>query len=116
MSKERKGSRAGKTGRMDKTDKKTSLPLIPEFTKAFTKDWERLSRSGIYDMRRLKAVMMLLIAGEGSLPPEWRDHRLTADWQGYRECHVSGDFLLIYEKNETTVVFVRTGTHTELFD
>ena len=39
---------------------------------------------------------MLLIANDGPLPPEWLDHPLMGDWVGHRECHIGGDFLLIY--------------------
>ena len=70
-------------------------------------------------MNRLKMAMTLLFANDGPLPPEWRDHHLTADWEGHRECHIGGDFLLIYKLNESSkgdlVVFVRSGTHSELF-
>lgn len=70
-------------------------------------------------MNRLKEVMTLLIANNGSLPPEWLDHPLTGEWNGHRECHVGGDFLLIYTLDDTGkhgfVVFVRSGTHSELF-
>ena len=91
-----------------------------DFTKGFHKDWQRLSRSGRYDMARLKGVMLLLIANDAPLGPEWRDHPLKGNWNGYRECHIGGDFLLIYRLDEAagksgTVVFVRTGTHSELF-
>ncbi|MCE1182830.1 MAG: type II toxin-antitoxin system YafQ family toxin [Rhodocyclales bacterium] len=44
------------------------------------------------------------------------DHPLKGDWATYRECHVGGDFLLIYQANEQQIVFVRTGTHSDLFD
>ncbi len=47
-------------------------------------------------MHQLKQVMLLLIANDGPLWPEWQDHPLTGNWDGYRECHVGGDFLLIY--------------------
>ena len=71
-------------------------------------------------MARLKRVMLLLVANDGPLAPEWRDHALRGDWSGYRECHVGGDFLLIYRLDDTagksgTVVFVRAGTHADLF-
>ena len=42
----------------------------------FIKDWERLERSGKLDMHRLKEAMLLLIANDGSLPPEWKDPQL----------------------------------------
>lgn len=86
-------------------------------TKQFKKDWKRLSHSGRYDMRRLKETLLLIIANDGPLPPEYLDHELAGDWKGFRECHVGGDFLLIYEfPDDETVSFVRTGTHADLFE
>lgn len=101
------------------TSKRASLPRAVEYGKAFVKDWERLSRTGRFNMRQLKEVMMLLIAGDEPLGPEWLDHALTGNWRGYRECHVGGDFLLIYQLDnsgkQASVGFVRAGTHSELF-
>lgn len=100
--------------------KQASLPRATDYTKPFLKDWERLSRSGRYDMNRLKEAMMRLVANDAPLGPEWLDHPLTAQWEGYRECHIGGDFLLIYKLSDTSkhglVVFVRSGTHAELFE
>ncbi len=71
-------------------------------------------------MTRFKEGMLLLIANDVPLGPEGQDHPLKGDWVGFRECHVGGDFLMDYRlDNEThsgTVVFVRTGTHAELFE
>ena len=71
-------------------------------------------------MRRLKEVMLLLIARDGTLGPEWLDHPLQGEWADHRECHVGGDFLLIYRVNgkdaDEQIVFVRTGTHADLFE
>lgn len=79
-----------------------------------------MSRSGRYNMNTLKDVMKLIIANDAPLPAEWKDHPLVGEWTGYRECHVGGDFLLIYKlddgKDFDIVVFVRTGTHAELFE
>jgi mRNA interferase YafQ len=91
-----------------------------DYAKPFPKDWERLSRSGRHDMARLKAAMLLLIAGDAALGPEWKDHALKGEWSGHRECHIGGDFLLIYYIDDAsgpggTIVFVRAGTHSELF-
>lgn len=70
-------------------------------------------------MNRLKQIMLLLIAQE-QLGPEWRDHQLTGEWQSHRECHVGGDFLLIYRLDDSDkisqIVFTRAGTHAELFE
>ena len=101
--------------------KRATFPRTCDYTKAFQKDYERLSRSGRYDMNRLKEVMLLLIANDAPLGAEWLDHPLKGEWAGSRECHVGGDFLLIYEMDEKagkggSIVFVRTGTHAELFN
>lgn len=69
-------------------------------------------------MNRLKEVRTLLIANNGPLEPEWLDHPLTGQWNNYRECHIGGDFLLIYQFGDigkhSLIVFVRSGTHAEL--
>lgn len=100
--------------------KRASHPRAADYTKQFSKDWARLSATGRFDMNRLKGVMLLLIADDAPLGPEWKDHPLKGEWAGYRECHVGGDFLLIYRVDETagkagTIVFGRAGTHGELF-
>jgi mRNA interferase YafQ len=100
--------------------KRAKLPRTSDYTKPFLKDWERLSHSGRYDMNGLKKAMLLLIAGDEPLGAEWHDHELKGDWAGCRECHIGGDFLLIYKveksKPAEIVVFVRAGTHAELFE
>ena len=100
--------------------KRATLPRAADYSKSFLKDWQRLSHSGRYDMTRLKEVMLLLIANDVPLGPEWLDHPLGGDWDGHRECHVGGDFLLPYKLHDSgkvgQIVFVRTGTHAELFE
>ncbi len=67
-------------------------------------------------MNRLKEVMALIVANDAPLGQEWLDHPLKGRWSGFRECHVGGDFLLVYElKQDGGVVFVRAGTHSDLF-
>lgn len=95
--------------------KRASLPRKSDQTRQFEKDWERLTHSGKQDMTRLKEVMMLLLANDGSLPAEWLDHALEGEWADHRECHAKGDLLLIYQLRPDTVIFVRAGTHSELF-
>lgn len=72
-------------------------------------------------MKSLKQAMLLLIANDAPLGPEWLDHPLKGKWSGYRECHIGGDFLLIYQldersRNAGVVVFNRAGTHADLFN
>lgn len=99
--------------------KRANAPRWSDHTKAFLRDWERLTHSGRYDMNGLKEAMMLIVANDGPLPAQWLDHELAGDWAGHRECHIGGDFLLIYALSgsglKSSVVFVRAGTHAELF-
>lgn len=107
------------TSKKPAASKRTAPPRASDYTKAFLQDWQRLARSGRYDLNRLKHVMVLLLVNDVPLPPEWRDHALVGEWVGHRECHVGGDFLLIYRLDDSAsagaVVFVRAGTHAELF-
>jgi len=101
--------------------KRAKLPRRAGYARQFLRDWQRLSRSGRYDMNRLKAVMLLLIANDAPLGPERRDHALKGSWTRYRECHIGGDFLLIYRIDDTdrpsgSIYFARAGTHAELFE
>jgi mRNA interferase YafQ len=95
--------------------KRAAPPRAADYGKAFLKDWERLSRSGRYDMGQLKQAMMLLIAKDGPLGAEWLDHALKGEWADHRECHIGGDFLLIYQVEGNAINFVRAGTHSDLF-
>ena len=65
--------------------------------------------------------MLLLIAKDAPLGAERRDHALKGSWARYRECHIGGDFLLIYRIDDTdrpngSIYFARAGTHAELFE
>jgi mRNA interferase YafQ len=92
------------------------MPRLFEKTAPFKKDWKSLESSGRYRMGNLKTLMLLLIANDGPLPAEYKDHALNPPWEGYRDAHVGGDWILIYKINEADeVVFARTGTHSELF-
>jgi mRNA interferase YafQ len=99
-----------------KSDSRRALPpRAADNTKAFLKDWQRLSHSGRYDMRQLKEAMLLLIANDAPLGPEWLDHALKGEWADHRECHIGGDFLLVYQADANRINFVRAGTHNDLF-
>ena len=108
------------TSKKTAASKRAVLPRAADYAKSFLKDWARLSRSGRYDMNRLKEAMILLIANDAPLAPEWLDHPLGGNWDGHRECHIGGDFLLAYKLDDSgktgLIVFVRTGTHAELFE
>ena len=95
--------------------KRAVPPRFSNYTKVFLKDWQRLSHAGRYDMTRLKEAMLLLIANDAPLGPEWLDHALKGEWSDHSECHIGGDFLLIYQATENRINLVRAGTHSELF-
>ena len=60
---------------------------------------------------------MDMLANEQPLPEKYKDHALTGDWKGFRECHIQPDWLLIYEinNNELILYLTRTGSHSDLF-
>ena len=70
------------------------------YTKEFKKDWRKLEQSGRYDMNALKTAIAVLILNDTPLGVEYRDHQLVGNYEGFRECHIGGDFLLIYQINE----------------
>ncbi len=84
-------------------------------TSRFQKDLKKLQKRG-YDLELLKAIIKKLAAGE-PLEQKNRDHSLTGNWGGCRECHITPDWLLIYEidDNELFLYLTRSGTHSDLF-
>lgn len=61
---------------------------------------------------------MKVIENEEPLNPKMKDHGLIGNWAGYRELHINPDWLLIYKllPKQKTVIFVRVGTHADLFN
>lgn len=84
-------------------------------TKKFQKDLKRVQRRG-YDLSLLTEILKKLANG-GSLPEKNRDHLLTGNFSGCRECHITPDWLLVYEiyEEELLLYLTRTGTHSDLF-
>lgn len=84
-------------------------------TTQFKKDYKLMQRRG-RDKGKLEEVLRILADG-GTLPPERRDHALTGNYSGFRECHIEPDWLLIYcyIRNQLVLVCSRTGTHSDLF-
>ncbi|GHV28548.1 hypothetical protein AGMMS4952_12490 [Spirochaetia bacterium] len=89
--------------------------LEPIHTGKFRKDYALATRRG-RDITKLDEVM-IMIAAEQPLPPCCQNHPLHGDWEGSLDCHVQGDWVLIYEIDPAakTVTFHRTGTHSDLF-
>ncbi len=89
--------------------------LTIKYHSAFKKDYKRIQRRG-YNIALLVEVIQTLADGR-ALDPKYRDHALSGDYSGCRECHIAPDWLLIYEicKEELTLYLTRTGTHSDLF-
>ena len=84
-------------------------------TTKFQKDVKRLKKRG-YELSSLTKVIQILADGK-ILPPQNRDHALSGNYAGFRECHIAPDWLLIYEISEDTLFLylTRTGSHSDLF-
>ena len=89
--------------------------LTIKYQAAFKKDYKRIVKRG-YDMRLPEKVIELL-ANQKPLPEKNRDHQLSGDYAGCRECHITPDWLLIYEvaDEELILYLTRTGSHSDLF-
>lgn len=85
-------------------------------TSQFKKDYKLAMKRGL-DISLLEGIIAKLALGE-SLPEKNRDHALSGNWNGYRECHILPDWLLIYklEDNVLILTLARTGTHSNLFN
>ena len=81
----------------------------------FQKDLKKVQKRG-YDISLLTTVLNILANGE-SLPPKYKDHNLSGNYKWCRECHITPDWLLIYEilDDELILYLTRTGTHSDLF-
>ena len=86
-----------------------------ELTHQYLKDLKLARKRGL-DENKLNEIILKLIKGE-ELPPKNRDHNLSGDYKGFRECHISPDWLLIYGRDITVkiITLIRTGTHSDLF-
>lgn len=89
--------------------------LTIKYQTAFKKDYKRIKKRG-YDTRLLETVIDMLAEGK-PLPAEYKDHGLSGDYKGCRECHISPDWLLVYEiiEKELLLYLTRTGTHSDIF-
>lgn len=79
----------------------------------FKRDIKRLTRQGA-DLAKLETVVIHLVA-ERPLAERHRDHALTGNWRGYRDCHIEPDWLLLYRIVDDELQLTRTGSHAELF-
>ena len=95
------------------TNKKPKYGVVP--TSLFKKDLKRIRKRG-YNISLMDEVVSILMSGE-PLPPKYDDHALNGEYIHCRECHITPDWLLIYEisGSELILYLTRTGTHSDLF-
>ncbi len=91
--------------------------IIP--TRRFKRSLERLQKSGTFKsaaVEDFKHITGQLQKGI-KLSSLFRDHSLTGDLLGYRECHIKGDLLLVYQKDESELIIdlVDIGSHSQIF-
>ena len=86
-----------------------------KFTTQFKKDYKAAVKRG-YGIELSDEIISKLANGE-ALAEKHRDHNLTGNWSGFRECHILPDWLLIYrvENDVLVLTLTRTGTHSDLF-
>jgi mRNA interferase YafQ len=89
--------------------------LKPKFTKPFKKQLKLMEKRRM-DIYKLREVMDMII-NEEPLPPERRNHPLKGEWKDALECHIQGDWVIVYEIDPAAriVTFQRTGSHSDLF-
>ena len=82
----------------------------------FKKDLKLASKRG-YNLDLLDEVVEKL-ANQQKLEERYRDHDLSGNYAGFRECHIQPDWLLVYRiEGDAVLLFLsRTGTHSDLFD
>ena len=86
-----------------------------QYEKSFQKDFKRMVKRGTNPS--LLEEVVTILANEQPLPDRYRDHSLSGNYSGYRECHILPDWLLIYKvfQDRLVLVLTRTGTHSDLY-
>lgn len=94
------------------------MPRTLEETAQFKRDKKRIKGSGRYDWEKMRAVVKELL-NDRPLSVKYQNHELSGEYAGVRECHIEGDWLLIYDKEglliSGSLKLIRTGSHSELF-
>lgn len=91
---------------------------ISRHTKRFRHDYLKMKRSG-RKIRKLDVVMDMLIDGK-KLAPKYKNHALQGEWRHAQDCHIEGDWILLYElgtdeDGNETITFHATDNHENLF-
>lgn len=90
------------------------MSLVIRQSNRFRRDIKRLLRQGM-NLAKLESVIATIVAQE-PLDVRFRDHALVGNWNGFRECHIQPDWLLVYRIEGNELQLARTGSHAELFE
>ena len=85
-------------------------------TSRYKKSLKKVLRRG-KDIKKISTVVRMLAMGE-TLPPQYRDHPLSGDLEGLRDCHIENDWVLLYfytTTGELVLTLTDTGTHSDLY-
>ncbi|MCP4383183.1 MAG: type II toxin-antitoxin system YafQ family toxin [Hyphomicrobiales bacterium] len=84
-------------------------------SRRFKKDFQLCLKRGLKPETFEKIAALL--ANDKTLPASCRPHKLGGNYSGYSECHLAPDWLLVYQLDDgaNEIIFVRTGTHSDLF-
>ena len=90
--------------------------LIPEYLNSFRKSYKNFRRGGRITREDVEYIVGLISKGD-ILPISYKDHKLGGEYEGYRECHIKKDILIIYriEKSRSLLILRNIGTHDDLF-
>lgn len=83
------------------------------FHKQFKKDIKNCEKQG-RDIKKIKYVIQKILKGK-SIEDKYRLHKLVGIYKDRFECHVQPDWLLIFKKDGDSIIFERTGSHSDLF-
>ena len=89
--------------------------FLIDYAGSFKKDYKRIQKRG-HNMQLLNDALALL-SETGTLPEQYRPHKLVGKYKGYWEAHIEPDWLIIWERKEAELVLIMmyTGTHSDLF-
>ena len=92
------------------------MKYTPYYTNRIKNQLHLLEKRG-YNMELFKETVDMLLSGI-KLPPKYQDHPLRGNKRGYRDCHIQGDWVLIYklDKGVLTLILSETGTHSDLLE
>ncbi len=86
-----------------------------DYSNRFRKDVKRCVKRGLDIGKLVKTVSLL--AQTGTLPSEYKAHKLTGNFAGLWECHIEPDWIMVWDQSDTEMklLFLKTGSHSDIF-